>query len=495
MARLSGSRPTRPSRCSTPRRASSTPSTTPAPTRTRRSRTAGWRGARSSARCTPRSSTCARVRWTRPRPGGPCGRTRSWSRTAWSTYGCRRPPPARPRARPAGSPGSRMRAVLVVGASLAGLSAARALRAQGYDGRLVVVGDEPHRPYDRPPLSKEFLAGRADEAALVLEADGEDLGAEWLLGARAVTLDPGTRGVGLADGRAVTADGVVIATGAAARTLPGAAGPPVCTPCAPWTTPARCGPIWRAAGGSSSSAAVSSGPRSPRPHTPSAWTSPSSRRRPPRCRVRSARRWAASCRASTPTTAYGCCAARGCGGPRRTAAGGWWPWSWPTAAGCPRTPWSSASGRARARTGSPGPGSSSATVSCAARTAGRACRASSPSATAPPGTTRPPVRTIAWSTGRAPWSVRPPPSPRCCPAARAGNGPPPAVLLVRPVRRAHPVRGPRRGADTVTVEEGVPEERDVLAVYRRGGVPVAVLGMNRPRSFTRWRKQLAAAAS
>lgn len=52
---------------------------------------------------------------------------------------------------------TRVRTVAVVGASLAGLSAARSLRKQGYDGRLVVIGDELHRPYDRPPLSKEFL--------------------------------------------------------------------------------------------------------------------------------------------------------------------------------------------------------------------------------------------------------------------------------------------------------------------------------------------------
>ena len=49
--------------------------------------------------------------------------------------------------------------IAVVGASLAGLSAARALRDQSYDGRIVVIGDEVHAPYDRPPLSKEFLAG------------------------------------------------------------------------------------------------------------------------------------------------------------------------------------------------------------------------------------------------------------------------------------------------------------------------------------------------
>ncbi|MET9882101.1 FAD-dependent oxidoreductase [Streptomyces sp. NPDC006430] len=117
-----------------------------------------------------------------------------------------------------------MRTVAVVGASLAGLSAARSLREQGYDGRLVLIGDEPHRPYDRPPLSKEFLAGEVDEHALALEAEGEDLAAVWELGARAVGLDTGSRGehhVRLGDGRSVRAHGIVIATGAAARTLPG----------------------------------------------------------------------------------------------------------------------------------------------------------------------------------------------------------------------------------------------------------------------------------
>ncbi|GHD75928.1 pyridine nucleotide-disulfide oxidoreductase [Streptomyces mirabilis] len=109
----------------------------------------------------------------------------------------------------------------MVGASLAGLSAARSLRKQGYDGRLVVIGDELHRPYDRPPLSKEFLAGTLGEADLSLETDDEDLRAEWLLGARATGLDRTERAVRLADGREVRADGIVIATGAVARTLPG----------------------------------------------------------------------------------------------------------------------------------------------------------------------------------------------------------------------------------------------------------------------------------
>ncbi|MEV5551551.1 FAD-dependent oxidoreductase [Streptomyces sp. NPDC052309] len=117
-----------------------------------------------------------------------------------------------------------MRTVAVVGASLAGLSAARALRNRGFDGQLIVIGEEPHRPYDRPPLSKEFLAGKIGEADLVLERDGEDLAAEWLFDTRAVRLDREQRAVRLADGREVRADGIVIATGAAARNLPGADG-------------------------------------------------------------------------------------------------------------------------------------------------------------------------------------------------------------------------------------------------------------------------------
>ncbi|MFJ8016718.1 NAD(P)/FAD-dependent oxidoreductase [Streptomyces sp. NPDC096339] len=114
-----------------------------------------------------------------------------------------------------------MRTVAVVGASLAGLSAARSLRKRGYDGRLVVIGDERHRPYDRPPLSKEFLSGALGEADLALERDDEDLQAEWVLATRATGLDRTERAIRLADGREIRADGVVIATGAAPRTLPG----------------------------------------------------------------------------------------------------------------------------------------------------------------------------------------------------------------------------------------------------------------------------------
>ncbi|MGH3951925.1 MAG: NAD(P)/FAD-dependent oxidoreductase, partial [Pseudonocardiaceae bacterium] len=116
-----------------------------------------------------------------------------------------------------------MRTVTVVGASLAGLRSVEQLRLQGYDGRIVVIGEEVHRPYDRPPLSKAFLAGTvpADELALVETADLDDLAAEWRLGVRAEHLDTAAGVVTLSDGAEVATDGVVIATGGRPRTLPG----------------------------------------------------------------------------------------------------------------------------------------------------------------------------------------------------------------------------------------------------------------------------------
>ena len=104
--------------------------------------------------------------------------------------------------------------VAIIGGSLAGLSAARALRTQGYAGRLTVVSQEPHRPYDRPPLSKAFLAGTASREDLVLEGADEDLDADWWLGVAAESLDTSTRSVGLSDGSRLTADAMVLATGA-----------------------------------------------------------------------------------------------------------------------------------------------------------------------------------------------------------------------------------------------------------------------------------------
>jgi 3-phenylpropionate/trans-cinnamate dioxygenase ferredoxin reductase subunit len=120
-----------------------------------------------------------------------------------------------------------MQSIAVVGASLAGLSAARALRTAGFEGRLVVIGEEKHEPYDRPPLSKEFLAGRQTVADLSLAIPSDtDHNLEWRLGQRATGLRAGSGGgywIELDSGETVEADGVVIATGARARQLPGAA--------------------------------------------------------------------------------------------------------------------------------------------------------------------------------------------------------------------------------------------------------------------------------
>ena len=114
--------------------------------------------------------------------------------------------------------------IVVVGASLAGLRGVEALRRLGYDGRLVLVGAEPHRPYDRPPLSKEVLRGERDPDRIALakpEAfDALDL--DLRLGTRASALDLGDRAVVLEDGERLDFDGLLVATGATPRTLPGA---------------------------------------------------------------------------------------------------------------------------------------------------------------------------------------------------------------------------------------------------------------------------------
>ena len=118
------------------------------------------------------------------------------------------------------------RSITVVGASLAGLSTVRALRAEGYNGALTLVGAERHLPYDRPPLSKDFLKGTADADSLTLgtaeEYDG--LGVEWLLGETATRLDPAARTITLGGGRELRTDAVVVATGATPRRLPGTEG-------------------------------------------------------------------------------------------------------------------------------------------------------------------------------------------------------------------------------------------------------------------------------
>jgi NADPH-dependent 2,4-dienoyl-CoA reductase/sulfur reductase-like enzyme len=111
--------------------------------------------------------------------------------------------------------------VLVIGAGLGGVRTTEQLRAAGYQGRLSLVGAEPHVPYDRPPLSKQILAGlwEPDRAVLRTLDQLDDLGVRPHLGLAAVAMRAGE--VELSDGSTLHGDAVVIATGLVARTLPG----------------------------------------------------------------------------------------------------------------------------------------------------------------------------------------------------------------------------------------------------------------------------------
>ncbi|GCD91192.1 NAD(P)/FAD-dependent oxidoreductase [Nocardioides sp. LS1] len=115
-----------------------------------------------------------------------------------------------------------MRRILVVGASLAGVSAAEELRAQGYEGELVLVGAEPHLPYTRPPLSKDALLEGIDQTALQLRDEHwyAERGIELRLGEKAVGLDTTHRQLRLADEATLDYDGLVLTTGLAHRPLP-----------------------------------------------------------------------------------------------------------------------------------------------------------------------------------------------------------------------------------------------------------------------------------
>jgi 3-phenylpropionate/trans-cinnamate dioxygenase ferredoxin reductase component len=113
--------------------------------------------------------------------------------------------------------------VLIVGASLAGWRAVESLRSEGFDGTISLIGDERHLPYDRPPLSKQVLAGTwpPEKAVLADKRRSSEHRVHEVLGRRAVRLDAETRKVELDDGTVLEGDAVVIATGARPRPLPG----------------------------------------------------------------------------------------------------------------------------------------------------------------------------------------------------------------------------------------------------------------------------------
>lgn len=110
--------------------------------------------------------------------------------------------------------------VVVVGAGLAGLRTAEQLRAQGHPGRIVIVGDETHLPYNRPPLSKDALRGALEHSTLAFRHRLTADDVEWRLGSGVVAADVSARTVSLDDGSTLDFDGLVAATGVSARRLP-----------------------------------------------------------------------------------------------------------------------------------------------------------------------------------------------------------------------------------------------------------------------------------
>ena len=118
------------------------------------------------------------------------------------------------------------RGFVIVGAGLAGAKAAEALRDQGYDGTITLVGDEQHRPYERPPLSKEYLQGKAERETIFVHPQAwyADNQVELRLGSPVTGIDRAAHEVTLADGSRVGYAKLLLATGSAPRrlTVPGA---------------------------------------------------------------------------------------------------------------------------------------------------------------------------------------------------------------------------------------------------------------------------------
>jgi len=134
-------------------------------------------------------------------------------------------------------------AFVIVGAGLAGAKAAEALRGGGFDGQLTVIGEEGHLPYERPPLSKDYLAGKAERDSVFVHDQAWYLQQEvgLRLGRKAAAIDRAARQVLLDDGASLPYDKLLIAT----APVPGGWRTPAeFTICAPSTTLTGCGTSW-----------------------------------------------------------------------------------------------------------------------------------------------------------------------------------------------------------------------------------------------------------
>jgi 3-phenylpropionate/trans-cinnamate dioxygenase ferredoxin reductase subunit len=111
---------------------------------------------------------------------------------------------------------------LIVGASLTGAKAAETLREEGFDGSIVLVGEERERPYERPPLSKGYLLGKDDRGSIYVHEEGwyAENDVDLRLGVTVTELDLGSHRVGLAGGGTIGYDRLLLATGATPRRLP-----------------------------------------------------------------------------------------------------------------------------------------------------------------------------------------------------------------------------------------------------------------------------------
>ena len=122
-----------------------------------------------------------------------------------------------------------MRTLVMVGAGQAAAVAARTLRRRGFDGRIELIGEEFELPYQRPPLSKEYLDTGDDEGLVLLTEDWcakNDV--RLRLGCGVAQIDPGAAAVELLDASRVQADAVLIATGSTPRRLVGVGGDRIC---------------------------------------------------------------------------------------------------------------------------------------------------------------------------------------------------------------------------------------------------------------------------